>query len=580
MCKVDILFWINSFVFQVNPNKNEVGPFITWPFQERALLDDRKLLWWTENKEDGCIEKSRDMGATWLYLITDEWLRRFHDYHDSLLVSKSAAAVDGPSHQSLFGKLRFIHRHLPLWMNDPWKVRDQKNFMGYPNGSTLGGFASTGKAGVSERASSFGIDEVAQIDEDFEVIYRTSSTCRSRTFISTHMGTGTAFHALCQRKDINKIRLHWTQHPDKNKGLYYYDQVNHKVKFLAYNDKTDEVEETNECSYPYPPDYEYDQTGRPSGGPFPGVRSFWYDREFARMLENESEMAKDHDINPQGSVSQFYHPLAIKNLQEMCFDPFWVGELDYNHDTGKPEMLTEKPGGRLKIWFMPNRGVPPVSDYGIGVDVSHGVGRTPSCISIVDGRTGEKVAELIDSRIEPSDLATLCFALCNLFRNESMEGAKIAWENTGPGAPFGKRLYEDLGYRNVHCNRPGFVSFGSTVLKPGWIPDKKSKVVLHSEYRAALSNRDFLNRSKSALDETLNFHHIDNTIEHVAYKNKSDPAVAKANHGDIVVADALAYLCIRGMMVTRAQKQVEELTIRSMAGRRKLRELQEAEMYG
>jgi hypothetical protein len=39
-CKLDVLFWINSFVFQYNPDNigHEVEQFITYDFQEHAIL--------------------------------------------------------------------------------------------------------------------------------------------------------------------------------------------------------------------------------------------------------------------------------------------------------------------------------------------------------------------------------------------------------------------------------------------------------------------------------------------------------------------------------------------------------------
>src|SRR5438046_3019697 len=41
MCADDVLFWINSFIWQFNPNpigdQLEVGPFITWDFQEEGV---------------------------------------------------------------------------------------------------------------------------------------------------------------------------------------------------------------------------------------------------------------------------------------------------------------------------------------------------------------------------------------------------------------------------------------------------------------------------------------------------------------------------------------------------------------
>src|SRR5688572_4085952 len=67
-CREDILFYINTFVYQFNPKEKKnrflkMGPMITWDYQDHALVsrDPRKpgLLWCIENDEDCIIEKSR-----------------------------------------------------------------------------------------------------------------------------------------------------------------------------------------------------------------------------------------------------------------------------------------------------------------------------------------------------------------------------------------------------------------------------------------------------------------------------------------------------------------------------------------
>src|SRR6266850_5727752 len=84
MCREDILFYINGFVFQYNPDHvgEEVGPFISWDFQEEAILKTLRIL--IQERDDMLWEKSRMMGATWMALIIDDWLCTFHDYKKCL----------------------------------------------------------------------------------------------------------------------------------------------------------------------------------------------------------------------------------------------------------------------------------------------------------------------------------------------------------------------------------------------------------------------------------------------------------------------------------------------------------------
>lgn len=588
MYRKDILFWINSMVWQTNPKKKgggEVGPFITWPFQERALLSEEKgregILWCIEHDEDFVVEKSREMGATWLFLIVMDWLDRFQPFHDSLMMSKSALAVDSPSRQSLFGKLRFLHSKLPTWLHDDSQFVDNKNFFGYPGTkSTATGLASTGKAGVSERSGEMFFDEFSQVEDDWEVYHRTNSTTGCRMFNGTHMGLGTAFYALTQDKWIKKIQFHWVQHPGKNKGLYRWNQQTFKIEYLRYDPQTDEVVPAP-CDYPFPPDYEYNKTGNPVGGPYPQVRSPWYDKEFRRVGENLAEMAKDQDINPEGSVSQFYHPLVIRKLKELTCAPFWEGELKYDRDSARALEFMEEKDGKIKLWCHLRDGMPPISTYGCGVDVSQGTGATPSCLSIVDGKTGEKVLEYQDANIDPKEFGIFAVALCKVFADIDGNGAKMGWENHGPGTAFGKMVWETLSYRNI------FYAINETSIKktmsdtPGWRPQGVGRINLHSEYRLALFERRYLNRSAQALEETLAFKHTANgSVEHSMFSTKKGDVTGRENHGDIVIADALSCKMVIGDKMGRAielaKRDEQPLNELSLAGRRRMRELQES----
>src|SRR5262245_33196777 len=68
LCKSDILFWVNTFLFTYdprNPPDKRVLPFITWKFQDETLLEVLKNL----GICDIGIDKSRDMGASWMCLV-------------------------------------------------------------------------------------------------------------------------------------------------------------------------------------------------------------------------------------------------------------------------------------------------------------------------------------------------------------------------------------------------------------------------------------------------------------------------------------------------------------------------------
>lgn len=582
-CKNDILFFINTFVYQYNPLKdddNRVGPFITWAFQERALLDrpdkanpKRKgLIWCIENGESVAVEKSREMGWSWLALILQVWHCDFRSHVQWIDVSKTADAVDSKTQNSLFAKIRFINRHLPDWLVGD--LVDQKMFIKYDRTSSeVSGEASTARSTVSARASGLLVDEVAEIEEAAQVWEKSASTANFRIWISTHLSTGNAFYDIVNNPSLVRIRTHWIQHPEKNQGLYSCEGG--KTRFWRYDEKKDELIEL-----PGPKDkrlinYNFDMSGKPAGGPYPGIRSIWYDKKAKdiRLREGDDRgVAMQLDINPSGSVSQFYDPLTINRLKVMCHPPVWEGRIKYDQ-FGQPIEFIKEKDGTIKMWrpLKPN-GRPKTSRYGMGIDVSQGTGSTPSCISVVDGFTGEKVLEYVNANIDALSFGTLAVALAWMFLDDEGHGAKICWEHCGPGTVFGKQVWKVLMYRNVYY-KTNEGSLGQKISdSPGWNPSATgAKLELHTKYRAALANGEYLNRSWAALDETLNFKHDakGGSVEHVQFANVSDPTAARENHGDIVVADALGFKMIEGLKVEHeAEVNAEGPNIFSVAGRR------------
>lgn len=557
VCRQDILFWVNTFVWQFNPNSigdgsDDLGPFNTWGFQEEAL---RVMLECVERRKDLCIEKSREMGASWLCLLLFDWLFLFHDWKKFLVISRNEQAVDRPGDPDcLFWKLDFIHSYLPDWMSK--RVRRRK--LGFENRvthSTINGQASTGKAGVGGRATAMFIDEFSQIDEDFEVLHRTSDTTGCRIFNFTHLGLHTAAYHIAQRVDMKKLKLHWSQHPDKARGLYRC--VDHKVEVF---DKQYQFEE----------DFDFVMDGSPQGGYAPGLRSPWYDEQ-SRRKGDTRQVAMDLDINPEGTVEQFFSPLSVQDLKAAyCMVPLWEGELDYDTDTGEPVGLIAVPNGRLKLWIKPDvHGRIPKARYGVGCDVSTGSGATNSCLSILNLETGEKIGQLQNPNMEPKEFGTLGVAICRWCVTAAGEPAVFIWEIPGPGQTLAKQV-EVLGFRNVYraVRELAFTKKKRTNTMAGWTNTPAQQNELLRAYRSAVERRQFLNRSASALDECLKFSYDSNgNIKHAGRDMTQDPSGAKVNHGDQVIADALACkLLVNPRMVQ--QQEVEEYPVNSLGFRR------------
>ncbi len=144
----------------------------------------------------------------------------------------------------------------------------------------------------------------------------------------------------------------------------------------------------------------------------------------------------------------------------------------------------------------------------------------------------------------------------------------MAWEVPGPGYTFGKTVIE-LGFTNVYFKTSDFELRPDVTDTPGWFATTQSKRFLLEEYRAALMAKQFLNRSKSALSECLDFKYDKKgAVEHAAIDGKNDPSGARVNHGDMVIADALDCRMLKRLAVPEAKKKVDEPALLSLQWRR------------
>ncbi len=580
MCRDDVLFFINTFVWQFNPKHfgDEVGPFITWDFQDEALLGCERdgehihgIIECMEQQEDVRWPKSREMGVSWVVLMAIDWLCLFHNRKKGLVISRDEDAVDRPDDpDSLFWKLNYIHENLPDWMSRG--VTKRKMGFSFPaTKSTIYGEANTVKAGVGGRASIALFDEFGQFKDGKEIYSRTADTADCRVFVYTHKDTQSMAYELSydpKYSTMREICTHWSQHPEKNEGLYRYNEVLNKIDII---DKTYDFRKHN---------FVYE--AKPIGGPYPGLRSPWYDKQCIRRPERAVSM--DLDIDPTGATTQFFNAYTIKILQNTyCTEPIWTGELKFDLTTGKPTGLEQSDRGLLKLWINPkSSNQMPVMSCALGADPSWGTGATPTCFSGFNASTGEKILEYVNANITPSDAAALYTALGWLFQDEYGNPAKLCWEIPGPGIPFGRKIIE-MGYRNVYYreDEDSLGKIRDNKMRPGWMNvNAKALTTLMESYADALRYKKCLNRSKMALQETLNFIYTSTGIEYKKRGAVDDGAAgSRVHHGDIVIADAQAWMMVKDLTknATSARKEEQEMNIRTLAGRRKLAQIRERE---
>ncbi len=510
MCKRDILFWINTFVWTLDPRKPELPPmpFNTWYYQ------DWMIEWAADTcgKTNGHCDKSRDMGASWMLLMMalhDWWFQKHRSI--GILANKwdKVDKLDDPD--ALLPKLDFVLRYCPKWLKPRYK-RKEGQFTNLDSNSTITGEATVENAGRGGRKSWWLVDEAADIGFLSQVLTALFNNTNSVILNSTPQGEDNEFARM---RDVTKrrISLHWGLHPDKIKG------------------------------------FKVDEDGK--------LRSEWYDYK-CDEIANPAAVAQELDIDYHGSGFVFFPGEIIEKLRiQHCRAPDLAGVLCYDPVSGEPLRFAPSPHGAKSpwsIWGPLDGGIRPPRDreYVIGVDVSQGTGASNSVISVGDCRTREIVAEYASPNVTPHNLGTIVYAAARWWRPEGEEGALVCYENNGLGDSLRKRVIEELGYTRVWMRREE-ERLARTLKKgllPGWASNDDTKGVLLRDLKDAMCAGKIVSRSEPMLREMRTYKFMPTGAIASTRSLTDDPSGAKKNHGDRVIGAGLVWMMMAEAAVT------------------------------
>ena len=224
--------------------RNQTGPtkmpFVLFERQREFVGFLNALL---EANAGGLVEKSRDMGATWLCSAYSVWLWLYSDGASVGWGSRKEQLVDKIGDpDSIFEKMRIIIRNLPreMW---PARFDDRTDmpFMRIVNPET--GATITGEAGDNigrgGRKLIYFLDEAAHVERPEKVEAALGDNTNIQVALSSVNGTGNLFQ---RRREVgvewepgqaaipgktNVFIMDWRDHPAKSQA--WYDQ--RKAKF-------------------------------------------------------------------------------------------------------------------------------------------------------------------------------------------------------------------------------------------------------------------------------------------------------------------------------------------------------------
>jgi hypothetical protein len=228
IAKKDPLFFVDNFcwIYEPRAGRDHIIPWRLYPHE-------RDMIHWLEERfkeeEDGLIEKSRDMGATWTFCVWTLWHYLFDDEFSALIGSRKEDLVDNKLPDSIFGKYDYILAHLPSFLLpagfDMGKHRTYMKIVNPENHNALTGESTNPAFSRSGRYSVIGIDEFAFVERSYSIWQAAGDSTSCRFPLSTPNGKGNKFAELALETDIKKLKLHWSLHPEKDMAWYEKEKL-------------------------------------------------------------------------------------------------------------------------------------------------------------------------------------------------------------------------------------------------------------------------------------------------------------------------------------------------------------------
>lgn len=231
LCAANPLFWFDYFAWTYDPRRpsgQEWIPFILYDFQRKFILD----LWDAIKKTEGTwesaniiVEKSRDMGISWLIVCFFLWHWMFHN-GSFLIGSRKAEEIDKRGDfDTPFQKLRRELELQPYWLMPArfnWKTDDKVMLLINPQGGEIAGEASVPHWGRGGRKKVAWLDELPTWEHGQQAWGSCGATTQVRLGVGTPNGTDDILYELRsgKREKVDLYTFHWKQHPVKGAGAY------------------------------------------------------------------------------------------------------------------------------------------------------------------------------------------------------------------------------------------------------------------------------------------------------------------------------------------------------------------------
>ncbi len=516
LCRQSVLLWVNLFVWTLNvkavsddgremPAAEQHMPFITWPVQDDAVLTLQECI---ACGDDAVVDKSRDMGASWLTVAVAHYHWLFEPNSHVLLTSRVEDLVDKKGDpDSLFWKLDYINQNLPDWMLPGEPIEFQRGGMHRSHmhlenpklGCTIDGQATTAHIGRGGRRKFVVFDEMAAMEGATAAWQSASDTTSCKIGNSTPIGPGTEFTKQRNRGVMSGsprvITLGYWDHPDKGRGRQW---------------RTDE------------------------DGSITGIagRGYWHTPWFEQQLKrrDRADVGQNILIDHTTSGQLFFNSAVVTGHAEA-----------FGAEPVRCELTDERfvpdRHGRWYCWFdlTEHKGQASIgTNYVLFADPSYGKGAANGVIAAMDVETGELLAEFVDPYATPNELAKeMCDTGSTVFQGQ-VGHAVIGWETNGPGEAIYRDVL-DYGYPFVYYRRQIGVRGDRATQQYGWMSGRREKRVLLGNLDRALTRSEIKIPSRDGLKEMLEYVFFDDGSIGPGHM-RDETTGARMAHGDRAIA--------------------------------------------
>jgi hypothetical protein len=205
-------------------------------------------------------------------------------------------------------------------------------------------------------------------------------------------------------------------------------------------------------------------------------------------------------------------------------------------------VLTERDSGPIRVYIQPGEqpqhlptgaiGVQRL--FGMGADVSEGVGASDSAAVVLTGDTREEACEFADNTIEPADFGRVLVALARYYSN-----ALICCVRPLHGITVLRTMLDEQKYGRVWREKTVTGATVQETARHGWAKGEASSPALFGTWIDELNHNRVILHGQTLLDQHRQYIY-DQSGRITQQALATLPPEVRHRHGDLVIAAALA----------------------------------------